>query len=113
MNSEKFVGVCCFHTLIPTPLSVWRTELIDSGDALSRFAHSPIRLILNSTPSISFNIKIENTVFSNGGSLKGKNFNEVMTEIEIYKSGLVVLKDHDLRTKRIKIIGKYQLNLEN
>lgn len=113
MNSEKFVGVCCFHTLIPTPLSVWRTELIDSGDALSRFARSPIRLILNSTPSISFNMKIENTVFSNGGSLKGKNFTEVMTEIEIYKNGLVVLKDHDLRTNGIKIIGKYQLNLEN
>ncbi len=113
LNSEKFVGVCCFHDLIPTPLSVWRTELIDSGDALSQFAHSPINLVLNSSPSISFNLKIENTIFSNGGNLKGEHFNEVITEIDIHEEGLVIIKDHDLKSKRINIIGKYHLNLSH
>jgi len=111
LSAHKFVGVFFFHNLIPTPLSVWRSELMDSGDALSQFAHSPIQLILNNSPSISFNMKIENTIFSNGGNLKGKTFPEVITEIEIFKDGLVVLKDHDLRLKEVNIIGKYHLDL--
>ena len=38
LSHQKIFGVCCHHSLIPTPLSVWRTELIDSGDVLSQFA---------------------------------------------------------------------------
>ncbi|MFX0047445.1 MAG: metallophosphoesterase family protein, partial [Candidatus Hermodarchaeota archaeon] len=96
LSHQKLFGVGFFHNLIPTPLSVWRTELIDSGDVLSQFANSQIDLVLNSSPSISFNVKIENTVFSNGGNLVGEYFDEVFIEIEIYKKGLVVLKEHDL-----------------
>jgi len=92
-------------------LSVWRTELIDSGDVLSQFARSQIDLVLNSSPSISFNVKIENTVFSNGGNLEGKYFDEVFIEIEIYKKGLVVLKEHNLRTGEAKVIGNYYLTI--
>jgi len=111
LSHQKIFGVCCFHNLIPTPLSVWRTELIDSGDVLSQFARSQIDLVLNSSPSISFNVKIENTVFSNGGNLEGKYFEEVFIEIEIYKKGLVVLKEHNLRTGEIKVIGNYYLSI--
>jgi len=111
LSHQKIFGVCCFHNLIPTPLSVWRTELIDSGDVLSQFARSQIDLVLNSSPSISFNIKIENTVFSNGGNLEGKYFEEVFIEIEIYKKGLVVLKEHNLQTGEIKVIGNYYLSI--
>ena len=50
LSHQKIFGVCCFHSLIPTPLSVWRTELTDSGDVLSQFARSQIDLCLNSTP---------------------------------------------------------------
>ncbi|MFW9951314.1 MAG: metallophosphoesterase family protein [Candidatus Thorarchaeota archaeon] len=111
LSHQKLFGVGFFHNLIPTPLSVWRTELIDSGDVLSQFANSQIDLVLNSSPSISFNVKIENTIFSNGGNLVGKYFDEVFIEIEIYKKGLVVLKEHDLRTGKVKVIGNYYLTI--
>ncbi|NVM18888.1 MAG: metallophosphoesterase, partial [Candidatus Lokiarchaeota archaeon] len=111
LSHQKLFGVCFFHNLIPTPLSVWRTELIDSGDVLSQFASSQIDLVLNSSPSISFNVKIDNTIFSNGGNLKGKYFDEVFIEIEIYKKGLVVLKEHNLRTGKLKLIGNYYLSI--
>jgi len=111
LSHQKIFGVCCFHPLIPAPLSVWRTELIDSGDVLSQFARSQIDLVLNSSPSISFNVKIENTVFSNGGNLIGKYFDEVFVEIEIYRKGLVVLKEHNLSTGEAKVIGNYYLTI--
>jgi 3',5'-cyclic AMP phosphodiesterase CpdA len=111
LSHQKIFGVCCFHPLIPAPLSVWRTELIDSGDVLSQFARSQIDLVLNSSPSISFNVKIENTVFSNGGNLEGNYFDEVFSEIEIYRKGLVVLKEHNLRTGEVKVIGNYYLTI--
>ncbi len=107
LSHQKIVGVCCFHNLIPTPLSVWRTELIDSGDVLSQFARSQIDLVLNSTPSISFNIKIENTTFSNGGNLEGTHFDEAFVEIDIYKNGVMILFEHNLKTREKKIIGSY------
>jgi hypothetical protein len=66
---------------------------------------------LNSSPSISFNVKIENTVFSNGGNLIGKYFDEVFVEIEIYRKGLVVLKEHNLSTGEAKVIGNYYLSI--
>jgi hypothetical protein len=66
---------------------------------------------LNSSPSISFNVKIDDTVFSNGGNLEGKYFDEVFVEIEIYKKGLVVLKEHNLRTGEVKVIGNYYLTI--
>lgn len=111
LSHQKIFGVCFFHNLIPTPQSVWRTELVDSGDVLSQFASSQIDLVLNSSPSISFNVKIENTIFSNGGNLEGKYFNEVFIEIEIYKKGLVVLKEHNLRSGKVKVIGNYYLTI--
>jgi len=111
LSHQKIFGVCCFHPLIPAPLSVWRTELVDSGDVLSQFARSQIDLVLNSSPSISFNVKIENTVFSNGGNLIGKYFDEVFVEIEIYRKGLVVLKEHNLSTGEAKLIGNYYLTI--
>ena len=107
LNHEKIIGVCCFHNLIPTPLSVWKTELIDAGDALSQFARSHVNLVLNSTPSISFNVKIENTLFSNGGNLEGTHFDGNFVEIDIYKDGLTILKEHNLKKNQEKIIGKY------
>ncbi len=110
-SHQKIFGVCCFHSLIPTPSSVWRTELIDSGDALSQFARSQIDLVLNNTPSISFNLKIENTIFSNGGNLKGKYFDEKFIEIDIYKDGLVILTEYNLKTEFKKVIGKYHTNI--
>jgi hypothetical protein len=67
--------------------------------------------VLNSSPSISFNIKIENTVFSNGGNLKSKYFDEVFIEIEIYRKGLVVVKEHNLKTGKEKVIGNYYLSI--
>ncbi len=111
LSHQKIFGACCFHTLIPTPLSVWRTELMDSGDVLSQFARSQISLVINSSPSISFNVKIDNTIFSNGGNLEGTHFNPVFTEIEIYKDGIVLIKDHDLKLKKKEIIGKYNVEI--
>jgi Icc protein len=111
LSHQKLFGVGFFHPLIPAPLSVWRTELIDSGDVLSQFANSQIDLVLNSSPSVSFNVKIENTIFSNGGNLEGKYFDEVFIEIEIFKKGLVVLKEHNLRTGKVKVIGNYYLSI--
>jgi hypothetical protein len=110
-SHQKIFGVCCFHSLIPTPLSVWRTELIDSGDVLSQFSRSQIDLCLNSTPSIAFNVKIDNTIFSNGGSLNSKRFDESFIEIEIYKKGYVVLKEHNLNTGEIKTVGTYNITI--
>ncbi len=111
LSHQKLFGVGFFHPLIPAPLSVWRTELIDSGDVLSQFANSQIDLVLNSSPSISFNVKIENTIFSNGGNLKSKYFDEVFIEIEIYKKGLVVVKEYNLKTGKVKVIGNYYLSI--
>jgi hypothetical protein len=56
-------------------------------------------------------VKIENTIFSNGGNLKSKYFDEVFIEIEIYKKGLVVVKEHNLKTGKVKIIGNYNLSI--
>jgi 3',5'-cyclic AMP phosphodiesterase CpdA len=111
ISHQKILGVCCFHSLIPTPLSVWRTELIDSGDVLSQFSRSQIDLCLNSSPSIAFNVKIDNTIFTNGGNLNPKRFNDAFLEIEIYKKGFVILKEHDLKTGQIKIVGTYTITI--
>ncbi|GAG18033.1 unnamed protein product, partial [marine sediment metagenome] len=111
LSHQKIFGVCCFHSLIPTPLSVWRTELIDSGDILSQFARSQIDLCLNSSPSISFNVKIDHTVFSNGGSLNPERFDESIIEIEIYKKGNVVLKEYNLKTGQVKSVGNYNITI--
>jgi len=107
-SHQKIFGVCCFHSLIPTPLSVWRTELIDSGDVLSQFARSQIDLCLNSSPSISFNVKIDNTIFCNGGNINPERFDENIIEIEIYKNGIIILKEHNLKTAKVQVIGNYQ-----
>ena len=111
LSHQKIFGVCCFHSLIPTPLSVWRTELIDSGDVLSQFARSQIDLCLNSSPSIAFNVKIDYTVFSNGGNLNPKRFDESFIEIDIYKKGNVVLKEHNLKTGQVKVVGNYNITI--
>ncbi|MFX1599546.1 MAG: metallophosphoesterase family protein [Promethearchaeota archaeon] len=111
LGHQKIFGVCCFHSLIPTPLSVWRTELIDSGDVLSQFAHSQIDLCLNSSPSISFNVKVDHTIFSNGGNLNLKRFNETFVEVDIYKKGTVVLKEHDLKTGQVNTVGNYNITI--
>ncbi len=111
LSHQKIFGVCCFHSLIPTPLSVWRTELIDSGDVLSQFARSQIDLCLNSSPGIAFNLKIDYTVFSNGGNLKPKRFDESFIEIDIYKKGNVVLKEHNLKTGQVKVVGNYNITI--
>ncbi len=111
LSHQKIFGVCCFHSLIPTPLSVWRTELNDSGDVLSQFAHSQIDLCLNSSPSIAFNVKIDHTVFSNGGNLNPERFEEAFVETEIYKKGFVILKEHNLKTGHIKKVGNYNITI--
>jgi len=111
LSHEKIFGIGCFHNFIPTPLSVWRTELIDSGDVLSQVSRSRIGLVLNSTPSISFNVKIENSIFSNGGNLKGDHFDPVFLEIDIYRDGLVILTEHNLKNGEQKIIGKYNITI--
>ncbi|MFX1574305.1 MAG: metallophosphoesterase family protein [Promethearchaeota archaeon] len=110
-SHQKIFGVCCFHSLIPTPLSVWRTELNDSGDVLSQFAHSQIDLCLNSSPSIAFNVKVDHTVFSNGGNLNPERFDEAFIETEIYKKGYVILKEHNLKTDHIKNVGTYNITI--
>ena len=110
LSHQKIFGVCCFHSLIPTPLSVWRTELTDSGDVLSQFARSQIDLCLNSTPSIAFNVKIDSTVFSNGGNLRSERFNQAFIEIEIYREGYVILKEHNLKTGQSKTVGMYNID---
>jgi hypothetical protein len=111
LSHQKIFGVCCFHSLIPTPLSVWRTELIDSGDILSQFAHSQIDLCLNSSPGISFNIKVDHTIFSNGGNINSERFDNNFMEIDIYKKGKVVLKEHNLRTGKINQVGNYNITI--
>ena len=110
-SHKKIFGVCCFHSLIPTPSSVWRTELIDSGDALSQFARSQIDLVLNSTPSISFNLKIDNTIFCSGGDLRSKHFESKIIEINIYRDGLFIIVEHNLDTGFKRVIGKYNINI--
>ena len=111
LSHQKIFGVSCFHTLIPTPLSVWRTELMDSGDVLSQFARSQISLIVNSTPSISFNLKIDNSIFSNAGNVDGSHFDAVFVEIDIYKDGLVVLTENNLKTGKKRVINKYHIEI--
>ncbi|MHA1986045.1 MAG: metallophosphoesterase family protein [Promethearchaeota archaeon] len=111
LSHQKILGVFCFHGLIPTPLSIWRTELIDSGDVLSQFARSQIDLCLNSSPSIAFNVKIDNTIFSNGGNLNPERFEDTFIEIEIYKKGFVTLKQHNLKTGQIKTVGTYTITI--
>jgi hypothetical protein len=111
LSHQKILGVCCFHSLIPTPMSVWRTELIDSGDVLSQFSRSQIDLCLNSTPSIAFNVKIDNTVFSNGGNLRSDRFRQSFIEIEIYKEGYVILKEHNLINGQIATVGRYNIDI--
>jgi hypothetical protein len=111
LSHQKILGACCFHSLIPTPLSVWRTELIDSGDVLSQFARSQIDLCLNSTPSIAFNVKIDNTIFTNGGNLNSERFDDAFIEIEIYKKGFVIIKQHNLKTGQIKTVGTYNISI--
>ncbi|TFG05335.1 MAG: metallophosphoesterase [Promethearchaeota archaeon] len=111
LSHEKIFGICCFHSLIPTPLSVWRTELTDAGDVLSQIARSRIGLVLNNTPSISFNVKVENSIISNGGNLKGDHFNAAFIEITIYKDGYVILTEHDLDTGKKRNIGKYNITI--
>ena len=111
LSHRKILGVCFFHSLIPTPLSIWRTELVDSGDVLAQFARSQIDLCLNSSPSIAFNVKIDHTLFSNGGNLNLKRFDETFIEIEIYKEGYVVLKEHNLATGQIKTVGTYNITI--
>jgi 3',5'-cyclic AMP phosphodiesterase CpdA len=110
-SHRKIIGTAFFHNSVPTPLSVWRTELTDSGDVLSQFARSQVDLVLNSTPSINFNIKIENSVFSNGGNLRKNHFDPTFIEILIYKDGLTIVKEHNLLTNKETIIGKYMLNI--
>ena len=110
-SHNKICGVACFHSLIPTPLSVWRTELTDAGDVLSQLANSQIDLILNSTPSISFNLRVENSVVSNGGSLQTNHFDEEFIELDIYKDGLTTITKNNLKTKEKKVIGKYNINI--
>ena len=111
LSHQKIFGVCSYHNLIPTPLSVWKTELIDSGDVLSQFARSQIDIVLNSSPSVSFNVKIDHSIFSNGGNLQGVHFYENFIEIEIYKDGLIILTEHNLRTGKKKVIGRYQTTI--
>ena len=110
-SHKKIFGVCCFHSLIPTPSSVWRTELIDSGDAISQFSRSQIDLVLNNTPSVSFNLKIDNTVFCSGGDLRGKHFESKIIEINIYRDGLFIIIEHNLDTGFKRVIGKYNINI--
>ena len=111
LSHQKIFGSCCFHTLLPTPSSVWRTELMDSGDALSHFARSQISLVINNSPSISFNVKIDNTIFSNGGNLEGTHFDPVFNEIEIYKDGVVLIREHNLKSNKKEIIGNYNIEI--
>jgi 3',5'-cyclic-AMP phosphodiesterase len=105
---EKITGVAFFHPCIPTPLSVWRTDLSDSGDALSRFSSSKVDLILNNSPSINFNVKIENSVFSNGGSLERNHFDLSFIEIDFYREGIITLLEHNLTQNLSRLIGKYK-----
>lgn len=104
---DKLYAVGFYHNLIPIPLSVWRTELMDAGDSLSQFARSQIDLVFNATPSISFNVKIGNSVFSNGGNMMGDHFDPVFQEVEIYKDGLVRIIEHNVLTDKRLILGKF------
>lgn len=110
-SQEKVCGFACFHSLIPTPLSIWRTELTDAGDVLSQLALSQIDLILNSTPSVSFNLKVENSLISNGGNLQKNHFDETFIEIDIYEDGLVNLIENNLRRQDKTLLGTYSINI--
>lgn len=110
-SQEKVCGFACFHSLVPTPLSIWRTELTDAGDVLSQLALSQIDLILNSTPSVSFNLKVENSLISNGGNLQKNHFDETFIEIDIYEDGLVELFENNLRKQDRKLLGTYSINI--
>ncbi|MFO8018914.1 MAG: metallophosphoesterase [Promethearchaeia archaeon] len=108
---DKIYAVGFYHSLIPTPLSVWRSELMDAGDVLSQFARSQIALVFNGSPSISFNVKIGNSIFSNGGNIMGEHFSPVFNEIEIYEDGLVRLIEHNIAKDESSIIGKYSIQI--
>ncbi|MGV9199281.1 MAG: metallophosphoesterase family protein [Promethearchaeia archaeon] len=108
---DKIYAVGFYHNLIPTPLSVWRTDLMDAGDALSQFSRSQIALVFNGSPSISFSVKIGNSVFSNGGNIMGEHFEPVFNEIEIYEDGLVRLIEHNIASNERTIIGKYCIQI--
>ncbi len=109
-NDKQVIGVAFFHPCLPTPVSVWRTELSDSGDVLSQFASSKADLILNSSPSINFNIKIGNSVFSNGGNLERNRFDQSFLEIDLYEKGLIIIREHNIDKERMKPIAKYNKN---
>jgi 3',5'-cyclic AMP phosphodiesterase CpdA len=111
LSKKKICGFACFHSLIPAPLSIWRTELSDSGDVLSQLALSQIDVILNSTPSIPFNLKVENSLISNGGNLRRNYFDEELIEIIIYKDGLIKIFEHKLMENAINLIGTYHVNI--
>ena len=111
VKHEKMIGVCCYHSLIPTPLSVWRTDLIDSGDALYQFANSSTNLVLSATPSISFNVKIEDSVFCNGGNLEGTHFNPAIMEVTVHRDGLIQFTEHDLKLKESNITGIFKTSI--
>lgn len=110
-SREKVICVLCHHEIIPTPMSVWKTELVDAGDVLSRFSLSQIALILTSSSGLSLNTKIDNSIFSSVSSLKKDYFNEVFVEIDLYRDGLVELYENDLTENKITNIGRYSINL--
>jgi len=110
-SREKIICVLCHHEIIPTPSSVWTTELVDAGDVLSRFALSQINLVLTSSSGISYNTKIDNSIFSSVASLKKDHFGEVFVEIHLYKDGLVEFYEQNLTENKISVIGKYNMKL--
>lgn len=113
LSKKLICGFACFHSLTPTPLSVWRTELSDSGDVLSQLALSQIDLILNSTPSIPFNLKVENSLISNGGNLRKNHFDQELILIDIYQDGLTKIYEVKLKLKgqHSNLIGMYHINI--
>ena len=50
-------------------------------------------------------------MFSNGGNLNPERFDESITEIEIYKKGNVVLKEYNLKTGQVKVVGNYNITI--
>jgi hypothetical protein len=70
-----------------------------------------VDIVLNNTPSISFNAKIENTIFSNGGNLEVERFDNSFIEIDVYKKGFVTLKEYNLKTGKVKVIGNFYITI--
>jgi hypothetical protein len=56
-------------------------------------------------------VKIDNSIFSNAGSLDGSHFDAAFIEIDLYKDGLVVLSENNLRTGKKKVINKYHIEI--